>query len=265
LAKALPKKMIYLGNIGVMYGIIICSILSIILSKSVIFHRDLESNKDSNNRNEENTKKTKFLSDVKTVFSNRMVLLISVGLAVTYLGIGGVNSLEVPFVMSTLNAGTTGYAFMLSWSSIAMLIGSLCYNQLNKLLKLETGYLYGTIFMSLFWGLYGLSPNYYWSLAFVLLASIANAFLNISSITLIQQHAHKDHIGKTLSLSIALHQITGALSLLLWSVTASQLGSPRIGLVMGGVLALLAIVPAILVFQKRKTNLISSSSVSKIS
>jgi MFS family permease len=190
----------------------------------------------SNNR-------TKF---IKRLISNKPVFLVNLSMSLTFLGIGGVGALQIPFITQSLKAGAEGYALIVSLCSIGMLLASILYSKISDYISLEKGYLLSCFVLGLSWTLMAFSPNYTIAAVAMIIAAISNTILNITGIAIIQQSSSKENISEFISLSSALNGITGSVSLIGLSLLANYLFSLTTTLIIGGLIALISIFPVIL-------------------
>jgi MFS family permease len=219
-----------------------CLGMGLIVALLVAVNRPVEIDADS---------RLNFRRIVVLFIGNRELVSISASLGVVFLGLGCTGALEVPFIVHILHAGATGYGIMLSWSSVAMLVGSLVYNRVGSRLPTKRAYVLGAIGMAVAWAAYALSPNYPFAVAMVLIAALFNSLLTISGLSLIQELAGGTYQASLITLGVGVHQVTGAVSLVLWSGVAMAIGV-RTALLGGAVVAICSVIPILPVIRSTK-------------
>lgn len=173
---------------------------------------------------------------------SRMLLLITIGLSLTWLGVAGVNAVEVPFIIDDLGGGEAGYAFLLSWTAGWGLIFSMLYAIASTRVPAAHAYFGGTVLMSVGWIAFALSPNLIIAAIAVVITAGAGVAVNVGSSALMQALTRNEpRIGGVLGVISGTFHIAAGLSLVAAAAAAEWLASTRTVLVVEGLLAAVAI------------------------
>jgi MFS family permease len=201
------------------------------------------------------------LDAARAVLKSRTLLLMTLALSLTWLGVGGINAVEIPFIIHDLDGGTNGYAFILSWTSIWSFVFSSSYAILGRRISPYIAFLFGTIGMSVGWIGFALAPSLWLALPAVLVTGLTGVLLNVGSAAILQALARREaRIGGVLGLVFATFHIAGALSLIAFAAVADFVLSVRAVLVIEGMIAACAIPVAVKVLREQGVAVRSSRS-----
>jgi len=175
------------------------------------------------------------LNVLKGILKNRDLVVVTSALSVTWLGIGAVNALEVPFLTKKLGAGAGGYAFSLAFGACWMLLGATSYSRISARLGVDRVFVISLAGSGIAWGAFGLAPSYAIALIAVAIGAVFGSTLNISGFSLIQRAASRgESLGAGISYAMGAFHFTGAVGLMVWSIVASYGTSVGTALVLSG-------------------------------
>lgn len=181
-------------------------------------------------------------SVVVAILSSTPLRLMTIALSLTWLGIGGINALEVPFIVRTLHGGSSAYAALLSWESLWSFVFATAYTTGGRRLPVLRAFVGGVIVSALGWIAFGFAPDVIVAFAIIIVTGFAGVALNVGTAASLQSLArHEPQIGGVLGTVFGAFHIAGALSLVMFAALADFVLPVRVAIVLEGVVAACAI------------------------
>ncbi len=133
---------------------------------------------------------------VRYALHSRLLQGVTLGLGVALLGIGGVDTIIVPFLRHTFQTTPEKLGLVMTVQGAGMLVGGMAVSRLgNRLSPLRVSVL-SMLVLGLGVGLAGAAPAYEWVLVFIPVVGLALAPLNASLQTMLQQGVPQEMLGR---------------------------------------------------------------------
>jgi len=155
---------------------------------------------------------------------SRLVQGVTLGLGLTLLGIGGIDSLVVPFLRHVFGAPPAALGVVMTVQGVGMAVGGLAMGRLGRRLAPTAVAVASMVSLGLGMGLVGAAPSYAFILVTVPFVGLSLAPLNASLQTVIQQGVPSDMLGRASAVTDTTITVCQLVSLAGIGWVASQVG-----------------------------------------